>query len=186
MPVSSQMLGVRGDECNCGRRSTVRHCPACGSFRVYGRTGRMHKHLNGEVKLVETEFRCQACTHLFIDTEREFCEAPAVGQKLATQRVRALAEARAAGEYLKPAERKAADAIAKALREGKPFEEASKTLIEMSSDDYTRLLWDLKRVWSDKAIEFRTGKSMEDPLDMNDFVKTEMEKLGVKYIPEKE
>src|SRR5213079_2690965 len=111
MPISSQMIGIHGDQCNCGRRATIRHCPACGSARVYGRSGRMHTHLNGEVKLVKTEFRCQACTHLFIDEEREFCEAPAVGSRLAAQRVRALAEAKASGEYLRPKEDKAAESL---------------------------------------------------------------------------
>ena len=98
MPISNQMIGIPGDECICGRRSTIRHCPSCGSFRVYGRTGRVHTFASGEQKLVKTEFRCQACTHLFVDEEREFCEAPAVGKKLAAQKVAALHEAARTGD----------------------------------------------------------------------------------------
>jgi len=56
------MIGIHGDACNCGRRATVRHCPSCGSGRVYGRQGECMYISNGEVKLVKTGFRCQACT----------------------------------------------------------------------------------------------------------------------------
>jgi hypothetical protein len=111
MPLSKDIVGVKGDECQCGRRDTIRHCPSCGSTRSYARLNRYHKHLNGEIKLVDNEYRCQSCGHLYIDEERALCEAPPVGQKLASQRVRAIAEAKATGQFLNPAEEKLAKAI---------------------------------------------------------------------------
>lgn len=184
MPVSAQMLGVKGDECPCGRRATIRHCPSCGSSRIYGRTGRMHTFLSGETKLVQTEFRCQACTHLFIDEERIFCEAPAVGQKLAAMRVRALHDASQTGEYLTPVERKAAESILKAVRAGQSLEDAEPNpdiKAEMSAKDLTRLEWDLRRAWADTNIAFKMKRSNVDPGRWQSYVKEKMKELGIDW-----
>jgi len=85
-------IGIKGDECVCGRRASVLHCPACGSSRVYARENRKHTMLDGSVKHVDTQFRCQRCGHLFIEEERQFCDAPPVSKKLAEQKARALAQ----------------------------------------------------------------------------------------------
>ena len=45
-------------------------------------------------RLGESEYRCMACGHLFIEEEREFCDAPPVGSVLAAQKVKALHEAK--------------------------------------------------------------------------------------------
>jgi hypothetical protein len=92
MPVSKEYLGVKGDECQCGRRMSIRHCTKCGSTRTYSRMNRMHEHLDGSRKHVDIQFRCQGCGHLYIEEEREFCEAPPAGAKLALRRAAALAE----------------------------------------------------------------------------------------------
>lgn len=113
MAVSHDMLGVKGDECDCGRRWTIRHCPSCGSTRLYTRQNRYHKMLDGSIKLVEKQTRCQSCGHEFIEEERRFCEAPPVGQTLAKLKVQRLAEASARGEYLRPEDQKLADIIDK-------------------------------------------------------------------------
>ena len=178
MPISKQMLGVYGDECQCGRRMTVRHCPACGSFRIYGRTGRLHKHLDGTLKLVETQFRCQACTHLFIDEERQFCEAPAVGKKLASQRVAALHDAAQTGEPLSDAERTAALSVVRALKEGKTLEETAK--VELTDDQYTKLVWDVKREYADKKFAFLSKKG-DNPGTIEEYVPKRMKELGFDY-----
>jgi hypothetical protein len=109
------LVGVKGDECSCGRRETVRHCISCGSTRLYARQNRYHQCLNGEIKLVDNEFRCQGCGHLFIEEERQFCEAPPVGQTLAKLRVQRLAEASQRGEYLRPKDAKIAEIIDKVV-----------------------------------------------------------------------
>ena len=94
--------GVKGDECNCGRRSTVLHCIHCGSCRVYARMNRIHKMMNGEMKHVESQYRCQTCGHLFIEEEREWCDAPAFTAILARQKARAMLEASRGNEFLAP------------------------------------------------------------------------------------
>ena len=101
MAISKYMLGVKGDECQCGRRQTVRHCTQCGSTHIYSRQHRPHLFESGVTKYVDIEFRCQRCSHLFIEGDREFCNAPPVGPKLAAQRVKVLAEAGILGDVPK-------------------------------------------------------------------------------------
>jgi hypothetical protein len=115
MAISRDMIGIKGDECQCGRRWTIRHCIACGSTRLYTRQNRHHTMLDGTVKLVEKETRCQSCGQLFIEEERQWCEAPPVGQTLAKLRVQRLAEAVQSGEYLRPQDAKAAEVIEKLI-----------------------------------------------------------------------
>src|SRR5437879_4838393 len=64
--------------------------------------------INGEDKFVETQFRCQACSHLFIEEEREWCDAPPITAALALMKQQRLHEASKTNEYLAP------DVIAKA------------------------------------------------------------------------
>jgi len=90
--MSERNVGVVGDECQCGRRASVLHCPACGSSRVYSRQNREHKMLDGSLQFVRNQFRCMTCGHLFIEEERKFCDAPPITKKLAEQRARALAQ----------------------------------------------------------------------------------------------
>src|SRR5438445_12380567 len=97
-----RIIGVKGDECNCGRRASVIHCPRCGSSRVYSRLNRKHRMINGEDKFVETQFRCQACSHLFIEEEREWCDAPPITAALALMKQQRLHEASKTNEYLAP------------------------------------------------------------------------------------
>jgi hypothetical protein len=111
MRVRGNLAGIKGDQCDCGRRASILHCLACGSTRIYARTGRLHTHMNGETKFVETQLRCQTCGHLFIQDERPFCDAPPVGEKLAAQKVRALAQARKQGEFLRPEDEKLAQIL---------------------------------------------------------------------------
>jgi hypothetical protein len=67
--------------------------------------------LDGTYKYVETEFRCQSCGHLFIEEEREFCDAPPISKALALMKVRALKEAEKQGEYLNGADTKLAELV---------------------------------------------------------------------------
>ena len=113
MPVSRDMVGVKGDECDCGRRLTVRHCISCGSTRLYARQQRYHTMLDGSIKLFDIEFRCQGCGHLFVEEERQYCEAPPVGQTLAKLKVQRLAESLGRSEYLRPGDQKLADVLDK-------------------------------------------------------------------------
>lgn len=110
MPVKvrREIRGIRGDECDCGRRASIIHCNACGSTRVYARSNREHEFLNGEVKFVAVQFRCQTCGHLFITEERQFCDAPPISEALAKLKVQRLHEAAQRGEYLHPQDTKLA------------------------------------------------------------------------------
>jgi hypothetical protein len=121
MSVPRHHIGFKGDECQCGRRGTLIHCLKCGSSRCYARLRQYHTHMDGSVKLVENQFRCQTCGHTFIEEEREWCNAPPVGQVLAMLKVRALREAAKASETLTPHEEKAVKSVEALL----PTEEAS-------------------------------------------------------------
>ena len=102
MAIPKNHLGIKGvDECQCGRRATLMHCTKCGSSRVYARQNRAHTHMNGEVKFVETQFRCQTCGHLFIEAEREFCDAPPVSEALARQKALAMRTTEGVAEAIK-------------------------------------------------------------------------------------
>lgn len=154
MAIQKQMLGVKGDECICGRRATIRHCPSCGSTRIYARSDRVHEYADGSLKKVEIEFRCQGCGHLFVEEERQFCEAPPVGQKLAAQKVRALAEAKEKGEYLRPADKKLADALSAISKQEPSYDLTS----------LKRTWFAIRNAWIDLKIQ-NGGKSELSLLD---------------------
>jgi hypothetical protein len=136
MPVPEHLKAVKGDECQCGRRASTRHCPVCGSARLYGYSQpQWHKNLRGEMEQVQL-FRCIGCAHKFTDAEREFCEAPCIGTKLAAQRLKAVQEAKKTGEHLTPAEKKIAEAI-DVLKPEAP--------IELSEVNLKQMWWDLRR-----------------------------------------
>jgi hypothetical protein len=115
--VRREILGFPGDECDCGRRASILHCNACGSTRIYARSNRPHTHLSGEMKFVDTQYRCQTCGHEFIQEERQFCDAPPISDALARLKVKRLAEAAKRGEYLRPEEQKAADALLQIIKD---------------------------------------------------------------------
>ena len=182
MPVSNQMIGVTGDECVCGRRATIRHCPECGSFRIYGRSGRLHKHLDGVERLVERQFRCQACTHLFIDAEREYCQAPAVGKKLAQQKVAALHEAAQSGDTLTPTERIAAESILKAIRSGTPFEEAKPSVMTLSEDERNKLTTELKTAYRYHLLAYNAKQRPDHPGTVEEYVENGIKQLEADWL----
>jgi hypothetical protein len=153
VPTPSHHVGVKGDECICGRRLSVRHCPSCGSSRVYARMNRAHVLLDGTKKFVEVQFRCQSCGHLFIDPEREFCEAPPVGQKLALQKARALMEAKQSGERLSDKEAKMLRAV-----ETLTGANAIKLTPEEREDLENKLDLMIRGAWADANLLFTEGK----------------------------
>jgi hypothetical protein len=132
MAVPKRLMGSKGDECQCGRRASVIHCNACGSVRVYARLNRWHKCLNGDVRLMETQFRCQSCGHLFIEEEREFCDAPPVTAALALQKMKVLRDAKGTGEYLRPNDEKLAEVVDKLLEENKKKDESKEPQLKPS------------------------------------------------------
>lgn len=107
MPGGGQPLrlrAVKGDECQCGRRATVRHCPGCGSTRLYAYAPRIVRDSSGKNTLTEGLCRCLGCGRVFTEPEREFCDAPPVTTALAALKVKRLHEALSSGknEYLDP------------------------------------------------------------------------------------
>jgi len=136
---------------------------------VYGRSGRVHKHLDGIERLVKTQFRCQGCTHLFIDEERQFCQAPAVGKKLAMQKVAALHEAAKTGDTLTPSERVAAESVLKAMRSGTPLEEVKPTLT-LSEEERNKLETELRRAHLHHLLAFNAKQRTDHPGPVNEYV----------------
>jgi hypothetical protein len=176
MPTPKQHLGVKGDECNCGRRLTIRHCPACGSSRHYARRNRFHKHLDGSYKEVPVEFSCYACGHLYIDEEREFCSAPPVGQKLAQQRVRALYEAGQAGEYLRPEDQKIADAIRELLPNPKTGEERP---LKERINNFDIIRTQLMGIYADQNAELARQHKPKQTESMESFVERKLKEASI-------
>ena len=115
--VRRDILGIKGDECDCGRRASILHCNACGSTRVYARINRQHTFLDGHSAFVETQYRCQTCGHVFIAEERQFCDAPPVSEALARLKIQRLALAVEQGEYLRPTDAEAAQAVTELLKQ---------------------------------------------------------------------
>jgi len=125
--------------------------------------------MNGEEKYVEVQFRCMTCGHLYIDEEREFCEAPPIGTPLAAQKARVIMEAKQKGEYLRPSE-----------------ERLVKTLQELSTPTQTpeqqklareHLEHSIRGVWADMRFAHIEGKG-PDPGPCEAFVAREMLKYS--------
>lgn len=182
MPTPKEYIGVKGDECDCGRRKTILHCPVCGSSRVYARKRRLHKMLDGSEKYVEIQYCCQRCGHLFIEEEREWCNAPPVGPTLALQKAKALYEARQSGEYLRPSEAKAAKAIEELLKTQSLVEARAKTPVdvEKAKKDFE---YALRYQWADLNIEAKLKGTPLDE-DVEAFVARNMKERGIDYSPE--
>lgn len=132
--VRQEVMGIKGDECDCGRRSSIIHCNQCGSTRVYARSGRLHTHLDGSVGYVDIQFRCQTCGHLFISEERKFCDAPPVSAALAKLKIARLAYAQQQGEFLRPKEAEIAQSLTDLL--GQPLESMKQ---KQSITDYSEV-----------------------------------------------
>lgn len=164
MRISSNLIGVKGDECQCGRRQTIAHCPVCGSTRRYARANRMHKFANGEERYVKTEFRCMTCGNEYVDEERFLCEAPPIGAKLAMQRVRAIAEAQQQGEILNPKEAKIAKAIDTIV--GTSPEQTA----ELKAAADKKLDFMIRQLWADEVFAFKSGKQEAHPGPIEPFI----------------
>jgi hypothetical protein len=182
MPTPKDHIGVKGDECVCGRRKSVLHCPHCGSSRVYARKRRLHKMLNGEEKFVEIQFCCQRCGHFFIEEEREWCDAPPVGPVLAQQKAIALFEAHKAGEHLRPSDERAAKAMQEYVQTQSLVEARAKTPadIEQATKD---LEYALRYQWADINLEAKM-KGEVPTEDVETFVSRNMKERGIEYTPE--
>jgi hypothetical protein len=145
MTIAQRYVGVKGDECLCGRRESIRHCIACGSSRIYARANRQHTLASGEKKFVETQFRCQSCGCLFIEEEREFCDAPPISQPLAQQKALAVIEAVKQGEHLNSADTKLAEALTELLPKS--------SVAALSETELKNAWFALKRGWADAKFE---------------------------------
>ncbi len=180
-------LGVKGDECQCGRRMSIRHCPACGSTRVYARLNRYHTHLNGELRMVDIQYRCQRCSHLFIEAEREFCDAPPTTSALATQKIKAIHDASKTGEHLDANDTQVAQALNELV--GKP---------QFTDNDKQILITQLRGAYADvvAAEATKLGISFNEAKErgvikesMDDFVNrnlAEIEKSGLPQMSSEE
>jgi len=143
---------------------------------------RVHKFLNGELKHVDTEFRCQACGHLFVDEERQFCEAPPVGKTLAAQKVRALHAAKQTGEYLTPSERIAAESVAKLIRGGTPIEEAKPTAVKLSEEELAKMRNELRRAHLHHLLAFNAKQRPDHPGPIEEYIENGIKQLEADWL----
>lgn len=149
MPIPLHLRGVKGDECQCGRRKSVRHCPSCGSTRIYGYSQEQWLEREGQSPIKVRLYRCIGCGHRFTDDERQYCEAPPVSQALAILKLKAIKEADKTGEYLNPVDQRIAQAL-KLVEETKSNNEEQKTY----TDTELKNMWfSLRRAWVDLKIQ---------------------------------
>lgn len=180
MPVPAHVRGVKGDECQCGRRTSVRHCPACGSSRTYGYAQEQwHQKIDGTMEKVQL-FRCISCAHKFTDAEREFCEAPPITTALAAQKLKAIKDAREQGEYLNSNDAKIAQA----------FDELTNPIVQSDEQKLTahkNLVNKIRNSYVDNIAEIasksnRTFQQVRDSGEitesMEDYVERMLKELG--------
>ena len=160
MPIPSYIIGIKGDECQCGRRASVRHCPVCGSSRLYGYSNPQYIEKDDGTFEAAKLYRCLGCGEKFQDSQREFCEAPPVSKALAAQKVKALHEASKTGEYLNPTDKKAADAINELLVE---------THKELTDTELRNLDFAFRRMWVDQRMKAKQNGQKFDE-NVYDFV----------------
>jgi len=160
MAVPQHLLGVTGDECQCGRRASVRHCPFCGSSRIYGYVPQFVRQPDNTFKELKL-FRCMSCGGRFEDWEREHCDAPPISRALAQQKVRALSEASKTGEYLNPNDKEAAKAINELLVE---------THKELTDNELRKLDFSFRTMWVNQRMQAKqNGQKLSDE-NVYDFV----------------
>jgi len=138
--------------------------------------------LDGSEKYVEIQYCCQRCGHLFIEEEREWCDAPPVGPVLALQKAKALYEARQTGEYLRPSDERAAKAIEELLKTQSLVEAKAKTPEDVNKA-MKDLEYSLRYQWADLNIDAKLkGPPLEE--DVEAFVTRRMKEQGIDYNPE--
>lgn len=127
------------------------------------------------------------CGHLYVDEEREFCSAPPVGQKLAQERLRAIAEAKLQGNYLRPGDERIANSLAKVAEQtggegiASPLESATPPLPLTPIVERTpiqQLRWDIRREHADKLLQNKLGKG-EHPGEVEAYITARLKELGV-------
>lgn len=152
MAVPQHLRGIKGDECQCGRRFSVRHCPVCGSSRLYTFSNEQWREKldgSGQAERVRLT-RCISCAHRFTEPEREFCDAPPISAALAAQKIRAIAEAESTGEHLRPDDKKLVDTL----------KEMGLTSTGVPDETRLRNTWfALKRAYIDSAEKEQTMSS---------------------------
>jgi hypothetical protein len=168
MRVPHYNVGIKGDECQCGRRASIVHCPFCGSTRRYARKNRMHRMLDGTDKFVKAEYCCMTCAHEYIEEEREFCEAPPIGEKLAKQKAKALDEA--GKTEFTPTEKTAAEAVLKMLRSGTPLEEIKTPPPALTEEERNKMVTELKREHLHHLLAFNAGQRNDHPGPIEKYV----------------
>jgi hypothetical protein len=130
---------------------------------------RVHTFKDGTQQYVPIQLRCQGCGKLFVEAEREFCDAPPVGPKLAAQKARALQEAKRNGESFSPREAKLIKAI-----------ETIVGPIEMTAEQKealeTQIDYLLRQAWADAVFAFKSGKG-PNPGGLEEFKKLHREEV---------
>jgi hypothetical protein len=170
----SRNAGIKGDECQCGRRMSIRHCTSCGSTRYYGfAQEQVRERLDGSLEKVKL-FRCLACSHKYTDAEREFCDAPPVSVALAQQKLRAIHEASKTGEYLRPEDKKLAAIVNSELKKIETYVEKAQEDDVLKTTRLRNSWFQLKGIYKDMQI---ADKSFTQPLA--EFLAEQLQAVGV-------
>lgn len=195
MPISKHHIAIRGDECQCGRRKSVLHCPFCGStqVRTYANP-RFHKHLNGDVKEVASLRHCNACGKNFTDDEREFCNATPIGAADAARKLQILAEAESSPNQTQ--DQRTASTTAKALldalrqvqqpsaAETHALEVLEKQTIpteEQRYNEYIHYVTVLRGEYNQEVYKYRT-EGKEHPDTEEEYVAKCLEQYGIEKV----
>lgn len=176
MPIPSHLVGLHGDECQCGRRKSVRHCPSCGSARVYGyaREQIRTNDKTGQLEQVRL-FRCMSCSHRFTDAEREFCDAPPISTKLAAQKIAAIHAAAHQGAALTPDEQRIANVV-DTLAPSATSEEKKYALAKLKQN--------LRVVWSQEllALKQHDGNDAKHPETVEAYIARQLKAIPDEYL----
>lgn len=177
MAIPRHHLAIPGDECQCGRRASLMHCTNCGSSRIYARMNRYHKCMDGEIRLVPVQYRCQTCAHEFIPEEREFCEASPVTEALARQKARVLHEALAGDSEMTPQQ----EQILKRVANEVPSSNQPVQTPREKYQAFRRIEIQLQGAYADEKIKLsHEGKKIGESLD--DFVARHLAEMKVQRV----
>lgn len=146
MAIPRHHIAVKGDECQCGRKASLRHCPQCGSAQIRSRHNQEHTHMDGHVGWVKIQHVCNLCGHAFTPEERQWCTATPIGNAAAARKLQMLAEAE--GNPSNTPEEQTAATVAKNI-----IEEFKKTGVVPSTEAEVKAFERAVRIAKSDAIQ---------------------------------
>jgi len=185
MPTPKSLWGIRGDECQCGRRATVRHCPDCGSTIYYAPRRleiREKPGPNGDpIPFLVQTFHCRRCPSVFTDADREFCQASPIGEALTRLRIQNIHNAKRSGESLTPTEEKIAKSVSDLLDDNQQAAVAGVDSDEAAYREFRIIESQLMQMYNEEAFKYKQ-EGKEHPETVDEFVSKMMTMHGIKRV----